>query len=438
MNKGQPVSPLSNKKHLARLERENLQRRYLLIGSIVLIVVVILVIGFGFLDQNVLKYNKAVAQVNGQSITLGEFQAQVRFQRWRLIQQYTQILQTKQMFGDDEQFGQYFQQQLDQVTNEFSDPKTIGDRVLTDMIDSVLIEQEAKKRGITVTDAEINAGVEEAFGYFPKGTPTTAPTRPVIPTSTFSPTQLAIVTLTPVPTEGPTPTETPDPNVTPTPAGPTATATLVPSATPNFTPTVTSSPTPYTEALYKDKVKGFWDSLKGVKFSEADLRTVIRSQLLRQKLLEAMTQDIKNTQEQVWARHILVKDEATANDVLKRLKAGEDWAKLAKELSTDTGNKDQGGDLGWFPRGQMEQTFEDVAFSLKVGDTTPTPVKTSFGYHLIQVLGHEDRPVSAAELDTMKQTKLTEWLTSVNTEETVKKFDLADSDIPSDPSLSGN
>lgn len=97
--------------------------------------------------------------------------------------------------------------------------------------------------------------------------------------------------------------------------------------------------------------------------------------------------------EQVHARHILFevtepKDDAKvkqkATKVLNRIKAGEDFAKLAKEFGSD-GTKEQGGDLGWFGKGAMVPEFEAAAFELKAGELSNSLVKTNFGYHIIKV-----------------------------------------------------
>ncbi|MDM9627176.1 peptidylprolyl isomerase [Rhizobium sp. S152] len=94
-------------------------------------------------------------------------------------------------------------------------------------------------------------------------------------------------------------------------------------------------------------------------------------------------------QEEVHARHILVKTEAEAQDIIKQLDAGKNFADLAKEKSTDP-NKADGGDLGYFTKGRMVKEFEDAAFALDKGAYTKTPVKTDFGYHVILVEDKRD------------------------------------------------
>ena len=97
--------------------------------------------------------------------------------------------------------------------------------------------------------------------------------------------------------------------------------------------------------------------------------------------------------EEVHARHILVPTEAQAKSVIKKLDAGADFSKLAASLSTDKASAAQnGGDLGWFKRGDMLPAFSDAAFTLKQGQITQKPVHTQYGWHVIQVLGTRTAP----------------------------------------------
>lgn len=116
--------------------------------------------------------------------------------------------------------------------------------------------------------------------------------------------------------------------------------------------------------------------------------------------------------ETVKARHILLKvdsgadekawkdAEKKANDIKKKLAEGGDFAKLAQEFSDDPGSKARGGDLGFFPKGRMVPEFENAAFALKPGEIS-APVKSTFGYHIIQT--QEKKPSETKKLEDVKQ-----------------------------------
>lgn len=84
--------------------------------------------------------------------------------------------------------------------------------------------------------------------------------------------------------------------------------------------------------------------------------------------------------------HILVRKQSEALTILERLKKGESFANLARELSIDRGSAKKGGDLGLFGRGTMVRPFEEAAFKLSKGEISE-PVKTEFGYHIIKRAG---------------------------------------------------
>jgi peptidyl-prolyl cis-trans isomerase C len=122
------------------------------------------------------------------------------------------------------------------------------------------------------------------------------------------------------------------------------------------------------------------------------------------------------TQEMIKARHILIRVENSASEderkkakekaemCLKKIKDGEDFAKMAGEFSDDPGSKAKGGDLGFFPRGRMVKPFEDAAFSLKPGEISGI-VETQFGFHIIKVEEKRDSTIESfdAVKDKLKQ-----------------------------------
>ncbi len=420
-------APLQTKKHLARQERERRQQRFIIIGTVIVLVLVIGLIIYGILYENVIKARQPVAIVNKERITTEDFQARVRYTRQQLISNAINTYQFVQLFGDSPETQAQFGSQLAQIQSQL-EPISLGNQVLDQMINEVLIRQEAEQRGITVSQSEMDSAIQEAFGYFPEGTPTLQPTLEPLPTSTLSPLQETLVP----PTASATQTSMPTVTSTPT---QTATATVEPTITPTQAPT--ASPTPYTfegfQQQYEETVNNFEENIG---FSENDLRDLVRNQLLYDKVQEAVLEElsIDRYQDQVWARHILVEDEATANDVLAKLEAGEGWNDLAAEYSTDTSNKDRGGDLGWFGRGQMVPEFEQIAFTLTIGQISE-PVQTSFGWHIIQVLGHEERPLSEAEYNQVRQQVFSEWLQNKRDNAEVEIQDIWADVVPTEPTL---
>ena len=137
-----------------------------------------------------------------------------------------------------------------------------------------------------------------------------------------------------------------------------------------------------------------------------------RSQLLGNKVRDLVTKDVPQSVEQVHARHILVQTLDEAIRAAKRVEGGEDFAKVAREVSKDPGTAKAGGDLGWFPRGLMVPEFEQAAFSLPLKQVS-SPVQTQFGYHVIQVLEKDpNRKLPDDRWQELRQAKFQEWLES--------------------------
>jgi peptidyl-prolyl cis-trans isomerase C len=120
----------------------------------------------------------------------------------------------------------------------------------------------------------------------------------------------------------------------------------------------------------------------------AMLNKVVRPQVTDEAVKARYDQDYAGRpgETEVHARHILVPDEATAKKVIADLKKGGDFGALSKQYSKDPGAAQQGGDLGFFKKTDMVPEFADTAFALKDKEVTPVPVKTQFGWHVIQTL----------------------------------------------------
>ena len=162
----------------------------------------------------------------------------------------------------------------------------------------------------------------------------------------------------------------------------------------------------------------FDSAIKAQGFSDADVNNIIRQQLVVERAvgkdINVSEDDIKkyfdqnhatlDKGEQVHARHILVADEKTAQLVESKLKSGEKFDALAAKYSVDPGSKDKGGDLGFFGKGQMVPVFEKAAFALKP-DEISAPVKSPFGYHVIQLIEHKpaEKATLASSHDKIKE-----------------------------------
>lgn len=123
---------------------------------------------------------------------------------------------------------------------------------------------------------------------------------------------------------------------------------------------------------------------------------------------------------------------ALAEDLRKRLQAGEDFAQLAAIYSDDTGSGLQGGDLGWFGKGRMVKPFEDAAFSLPLNQVSE-PIKTDFGYHLIEVQEKDsNRTKEEAQLQQERRQAYQTWLQEQKTATTIDRPQDIESYLPSD------
>ncbi len=145
---------------------------------------------------------------------------------------------------------------------------------------------------------------------------------------------------------------------------------------------------------------------------------------------------------EVNARHILVKTEKEALAIIRQLKKGADFAKLAKLKSTGP-TKVQGGNLGWFGKGDMVKEFDAVVFTLKIGQVSPKPVRTQYGWHVIKVVGKRKKtaPKLAAVRTQLIQTMAREFYDAevkrLTAAAKIERFDLKGKPLKAVPKQAG-
>ncbi|WP_058308265.1 peptidylprolyl isomerase [Gracilibacillus massiliensis] len=179
---------------------------------------------------------------------------------------------------------------------------------------------------------------------------------------------------------------------------------------------------------------------------EDAFREDLRINLLQEK---AATEDIEVTDEEIQNRyermqtnlvasHVLVEDEATANEVIEKLNDGEDFAAVAEEYSTDTGSAANGGELPEFGVGEMVPEFEDAAYNLEI-DEISEPVQSQHGFHVIKVTDRvevedvepledvEDqlrREIAQTKIDqTALQTKIQDLMSNADIDVKIEEFE---------------
>jgi parvulin-like peptidyl-prolyl isomerase len=157
--------------------------------------------------------------------------------------------------------------------------------------------------------------------------------------------------------------------------------------------------------------------------TEAEYREGLRAALLTQRMRDRVTESICVTVEQVQARHILVADEATAQQIRAQLDAGADFGALAAQFSLDVTTRQAGGDLGWFARGQLLQAAVEVtAFALAEGEIS-APVRSELGYHIIQTIARaQDRPLEDENCYLLVEVAFERWIQDLRTSAQIERF----------------
>ncbi|MFZ1755350.1 MAG: peptidylprolyl isomerase [Caldilineaceae bacterium] len=484
----------------------------------------LLVIG-GAVNELLIKPGTVLAKVDGQPIITRDFWKRARLQKINLQEQLFQYQLFSQQFGGQD----FFASQISQIQATLASPISLGTQVINGMIDEKVIALRAAEMGISVSDEEVDDALREEIAArqgaltVPQATSTAeAATEATATAASFTPTPTATAEPTVAASEGVTDTASAD---VPTVEAPTP-----------------EPPTILDDAIYQEGLTARSDQLKEAGMSLAEYREVLRAQLLREKMQDVIgDEQVSPTEEQVHARHILIRidppaadetsspdssgeltgtaeiavpevatsptltdtgeltstgeltdtleiaaPEVAANETLtdtgeltdtvdisapdvdasgtltdtavlsetlnpagddgimseaealalatelrQRILDGEDFAALAAEYSDDTGSGANGGDLGWAGRGAYVPEFDEAAFSLPIGEISE-PIKTQFGYHIIQVLERdENRPKDENTLAQEKSQAFQTWLQEQTLATDIERPDNLLSKLPS-------
>ncbi len=327
------------RRHASRRRHEQEIQRRIYLGLGIVLALVAILIAVGAINEYVLKPNKPVAVVNGDKISQEAFKRRLRFEQDNLVSQINQYLQFGEQFANGG--PNPFISSIQPLYNQLSDPQQLAYTVLDRMIEETVVHQLAPQYDATVTPEEVQAEIERQFGYDREADQANA----------------------------------------------------------GASDTVTNTKPAMTEDEFTQRYNDYVQNManKG-SLTEEEFRDLFATFLMKDKLQQNAPLEFDKTAEAVKARYILIKPEPEVPlvkreaDALKAIMDarkrivddGEDFATVAKEVSEDPGSAPNGGDLGCFGKGQMVPEFEKAAFALEKGEISQ-PVKTDFGYHIIQV-----------------------------------------------------
>lgn len=417
-----------SRKEFLRQRKQAEQTRQIRIAVIAVAALLGLILLTAIIIEYVVRPRQAIVQVGAEAITLAEWQERVRFERAQILIGIENAVDTF-FNGDIGTAQQVFGQQLSQQLSILQDPDSFGEQILNQMIDEIIIRQEAQSRGITVTEEEVDAAIGERYSYYDGELPTPFPTATQTPVPTPS--------LTPIPTLAITTTETVTEVATLEP-------TLEPTVGPTNTPLPTSTPVSQEafEEAYGEELAAYQD--KGA--NEALFRYVVEQNLYAEKLLEAIAEeradevDLEELQASLFVLSFGTEEEAL--DYQERI-ADSDfitvWNTLRSDLlvnppalteGTETTDEPastaQATEYVWRNQANLEMTVgitntavilndlevgevsDILVNAIDVGDGTSTST-----YYIVQLSGREMRALSESTVDQQEQQIFQAWLQEI-------------------------
>ena len=362
-----------NRKQLATRKRDEKAQRIITWIAIGVGVVILSVLGYGVVSELFIKANAPVARVDGEPIKTKDYQARVRFERLSTRSQILQYENYLTQYDMTDEFMQTLATQLQQQKQQLElqlAPGSVaifGSSVLDKMVEERLVSKEAARLGITVTQEEVDRQIESLFGYDRDAVAAT--TTPLTPTTT----------------------------------------------TVTNTAAVTNTETPMTRAefeTYYEQFKSVYLRPSGL--SEEAFRQSVEIELLRPKVVEALTQDIETKANQAQVTVLVTGTLEAALALQERLNAGESVDALVEELNNSETGGGWAADLGWVQPGRLTTDFsadvDTAAFEIPVGTASDPITRDETEYYVVFVRAREVRDLDEATLSAAREQRFSEWL----------------------------
>ena len=362
-----------NRKQLATRKRDEKAQRIITWIAIGVGVVILSVLGYGVVSELFIKANAPVARVDGEPIKTKDYQARVRFERLSTKNQILQYENYLTQYDMTDEFMQTLATQLQQQKQQLElqlAPGSVaifGSSVLDKMVEERLVSKEAARLGITVTQEEVDRQIESLFGYDRDAVAAT--TAPLTPTTT----------------------------------------------TVTNTAAVTNTETPMTRAefeTYYEQFKSVYLRPSGL--SEEAFRQSVEIELLRPKVVEALTQDIETKANQAQVTVLVTGTLEAALALQERLNAGESVDALVEELNNSETGGGWAADLGWVQPGRLTTDFsadvDTAAFEIPVGTASDPITRDETEYYVVFVRAREVRDLDEATLSAAREQRFSEWL----------------------------
>jgi hypothetical protein len=365
------------RKQIALGRKEARQNRIILISVLVLVLIVLAVMAYGIIQELILKPDTPVATVNGADIRLSDYQSFVTFNRYNdylSISNLQNYLDQLNASPEENSFLiSFYQQQLTQIQSALT---TVSDSTLDELIDDALVQEKAQQERIAVTDVQVQTAIDDYVrqSAFPSAQETT--------TSTES-----LPTATPIP-----------------------------------------------QSLLD---KTYNSILGSMHLTDKAFRTVVRHSLLRGEVQDLLATQVPTTGLILDVQLIKTETQTETLAAKQRIENGEDFAVVAKEVSTDTLTAESGGAVGWVAAGQLSDRYgaalESFVFAQQVG--TLGVVESNGMYYLVRVVDrNENGPLPEQVLSSRQNSALSDWLAERKASPDVKIERLLQPDqVPPDP-----